>query len=39
MSSTHCSEMIKGADVSFVGGVRGRGGLLIRLVRRAVTLS
>ena len=31
--------MIKGADVSFVSGLRGRGGLLIRLVRRAVTLA
>lgn len=31
--------MIKGADFSFVSGLRGRGGLLIRLVRHAVTLS
>lgn len=31
--------VIKGADVNFVSGLRGRGGLLIRLVRRAVTLS
>jgi hypothetical protein len=31
--------MINGEDVSFVSGLRGRGGLLIRLVRRAVTIS